>query len=63
MLVDEVLHAFGRLDVWVCSSGLLGPPSINDTAPSSRSSAHGSQDQHDLAGADRRRCRSERGGF
>ena len=27
MLIDEVLHAFGRLDVWVCSSGLLGPPS------------------------------------
>lgn len=34
MLIDEVLHAFGRLDVWVCSSGLLGPPSIHDTTPS-----------------------------
>lgn len=32
-LVDEVLHAFGRLDVWACSSGLLGPPSIHDTTP------------------------------
>ncbi|KAG8165169.1 hypothetical protein KVR01_005444 [Diaporthe batatas] len=32
-LIDEVLHAFGRLDVWVCSSGLLGPPSIHDTTP------------------------------
>jgi NAD(P)-dependent dehydrogenase (short-subunit alcohol dehydrogenase family) len=34
LLIDEVLTAFGRLDVWVCSSGLLGPPSITDTAPS-----------------------------
>jgi NAD(P)-dependent dehydrogenase (short-subunit alcohol dehydrogenase family) len=33
VLIDEVLNAFGRLDVWVCSSGLLGPPSINDTTP------------------------------
>lgn len=33
VLIDEVLHAFGRLDVWVCSSGLLGPPSIHDTTP------------------------------
>lgn len=32
-LIDEVLNAFGRLDVWVCSSGLLGPPSIHDTTP------------------------------
>ncbi|KAK3328899.1 hypothetical protein B0H66DRAFT_596508 [Apodospora peruviana] len=30
-LIDEVLNAFGRLDVWVCSSGLLGPPSIHET--------------------------------
>ncbi|RYO77801.1 hypothetical protein DL762_009039 [Monosporascus cannonballus] len=30
---DEVLNAFGRLDVWVCSSGLLGPPSIEATTP------------------------------
>jgi len=33
VLLDEVLNAFGRLDVWVCSSGLLGPPSISDTTP------------------------------
>ena len=33
VLIDEVLNAFGRLDVWVCSSGLLGPPSISDTSP------------------------------
>lgn len=32
-LIDEVLNAFGRLDVWVCSSGLLGPPSIEATTP------------------------------
>ncbi|KAJ4419880.1 hypothetical protein N0V82_004703 [Gnomoniopsis sp. IMI 355080] len=32
-LIDEVLNAFGRLDIWVCSSGLLGPPSIHDTTP------------------------------
>ncbi|OTB18338.1 hypothetical protein K445DRAFT_55839, partial [Daldinia sp. EC12] len=33
ILIDEVLNAFGRLDVWVCSSGLLGPPSIEATTP------------------------------
>ena len=33
-LIDDVLNAFGRLDVWVCSSGLLGPPSIDLTTPS-----------------------------
>jgi cytidine deaminase len=33
VLIDEVLNAFGRLDVWVCSSGLLGPPSIFETTP------------------------------
>ena len=32
-LVDDILNACGRLDVWVCSSGLLGPPSIEDTGP------------------------------
>ncbi|KAF2238088.1 NAD(P)-binding protein [Viridothelium virens] len=32
-LVDDVLNAWGRLDVWVTSSGLLGPPSIADTSP------------------------------
>ena len=33
-LVDDVLNAWGRLDVWVSSSGLLGPPSIDMTTPS-----------------------------
>lgn len=32
-LIDEILNATGRLDVWVCSSGLLGPPSIDATTP------------------------------
>ncbi len=32
-LIDEALNAWGRLDVWVCSSGLLGPPSIDGTTP------------------------------
>jgi NAD(P)-dependent dehydrogenase (short-subunit alcohol dehydrogenase family) len=32
-LIDEALNAWGRLDVWVCSSGLLGPPSIDMTTP------------------------------
>ena len=32
-LIDNVLESCGRLDVWVCSSGLLGPPSIEDTGP------------------------------
>jgi cytidine deaminase len=32
-LIDECLAAFGRLDAWVCSSGLLGPASIHDTTP------------------------------
>ncbi|OLN88485.1 3-oxoacyl-[acyl-carrier-protein] reductase 4 [Colletotrichum chlorophyti] len=33
VLIDELLNAFGRLDIWVSSAGLLGPPSINDTTP------------------------------
>ncbi|PMD41537.1 NAD(P)-binding protein [Hyaloscypha variabilis F] len=33
-LIDEILNSFGRLDVWVCSSGLLGPPSLDATTPS-----------------------------
>ncbi|KAH6648289.1 hypothetical protein BKA67DRAFT_522132 [Truncatella angustata] len=33
VLIDDVLNAFGRLDVWVSSSGLLGPPSIAATTP------------------------------
>ena len=33
-LIDDVLNTFGRLDVWVCSSGILGPPSIDLTTPS-----------------------------
>ncbi|KAF2088121.1 NAD(P)-binding protein [Saccharata proteae CBS 121410] len=32
-LIDDVLNSWGRLDVWVTSSGLLGPPSIVDTSP------------------------------
>ncbi|KAI4161431.1 MAG: hypothetical protein LQ342_004834 [Letrouitia transgressa] len=32
-LIDDVLNTWGRLDVWVCSSGLLGPPSIDATTP------------------------------
>jgi NAD(P)-dependent dehydrogenase (short-subunit alcohol dehydrogenase family) len=32
-LIDEVLNSWGRLDVWVCSSGLLGPPSLQATTP------------------------------
>ncbi|KAF8854408.1 NAD(P)-binding protein [Acephala macrosclerotiorum] len=32
-LIDDVLNSWGRLDVWVCSSGLLGPPSIDATTP------------------------------
>ncbi|KIW10839.1 hypothetical protein PV08_10138 [Exophiala spinifera] len=33
VLIDEALNAWGRIDVWVCSSGLLGPPSIDMTTP------------------------------
>lgn len=33
VLIDEALNAFGRVDIWVCSSGLLGPPSIDATTP------------------------------
>lgn len=32
-LIDEALNAWGRLDVWACSTGLLGPPSIDQTSP------------------------------
>ncbi|KAL8879413.1 MAG: hypothetical protein Q9192_008242 [Flavoplaca navasiana] len=32
-LIDDILNTWGRLDVWVCSSGLLGPPSITNTTP------------------------------
>ncbi|KAL8678576.1 MAG: hypothetical protein Q9186_005079 [Xanthomendoza sp. 1 TL-2023] len=32
-LIDEILNTWGRLDVWVCSSGLLGPASITNTTP------------------------------
>lgn len=32
-LIDDVLNSWGRLDVWVCSSGLLGPPSLDATTP------------------------------
>ncbi|KAM3077433.1 hypothetical protein ACMFMG_006777 [Clarireedia jacksonii] len=33
-LIDDILNAFGRLDIWVCSSGLLGPAAIEATKPS-----------------------------
>ncbi|KAF2452472.1 hypothetical protein BDY21DRAFT_359288 [Lineolata rhizophorae] len=32
-LIDDVLNQWGRLDVWVTSSGLLGPSNIEDTSP------------------------------
>ncbi|KAH7064557.1 hypothetical protein B0J12DRAFT_560247 [Macrophomina phaseolina] len=32
-LIDDILNSWGRLDVWITSSGLLGPPSIADTSP------------------------------
>jgi NAD(P)-dependent dehydrogenase (short-subunit alcohol dehydrogenase family) len=32
-MIDDVLNSWGRLDVWVCSSGLLGPPSLEATTP------------------------------
>ncbi|KAL8874700.1 MAG: hypothetical protein Q9198_006850, partial [Flavoplaca austrocitrina] len=32
-LIDDILNTWGRLDVWVCSSGLLGPASITNTTP------------------------------
>ncbi|KAK1918494.1 hypothetical protein P3342_001412 [Pyrenophora teres f. teres] len=32
-LIDDVLNTWGRLDVWTSSTGLLGPPSINQTGP------------------------------
>lgn len=32
-LIDDVLNAWGRLDIWVASSGLLGPSSISQTSP------------------------------
>jgi len=32
-LIDDILNSWGRLDVWVCSSGLLGPPSLEATTP------------------------------
>jgi NAD(P)-dependent dehydrogenase (short-subunit alcohol dehydrogenase family) len=32
-LLDEILNTWGRLDVWICSSGLLGPASIDETSP------------------------------
>ncbi|KAK7522081.1 hypothetical protein IWZ03DRAFT_108720 [Phyllosticta citriasiana] len=33
-LIDDILNAWGRLDVWVSSRGLLGPPTLETTAPS-----------------------------
>ncbi|KAK4636150.1 hypothetical protein CLAFUW4_00212 [Fulvia fulva] len=34
MLIDDVLNSWGRLDIFVTSSSLLGPSSITDTTPS-----------------------------
>lgn len=33
VLIDEALNDWGRVDVWVCSSGVLGPISIDATTP------------------------------
>lgn len=33
VLIDEALNAYGRLDVWVTASGILGPASIDATTP------------------------------
>lgn len=33
VVIDEALNGYGRLDVWICSSGLLGPSSIDATTP------------------------------
>ncbi|KAI9885539.1 MAG: hypothetical protein M1823_002678 [Watsoniomyces obsoletus] len=32
-LIDDVLNTWGRLDIWVHSAGLLGPPSLEKTTP------------------------------
>jgi NAD(P)-dependent dehydrogenase (short-subunit alcohol dehydrogenase family) len=32
-LIDDVLNAWGRLDIWVSSTGFLGPHSITSTSP------------------------------
>ncbi|KAK3695080.1 hypothetical protein B0T22DRAFT_454280 [Podospora appendiculata] len=45
-LIDEVLNTYGRLDVWVSSSGLLGPPSIQATTADD---LHKSFEAHTLA--------------
>ncbi|KAK1752391.1 putative cytidine deaminase [Echria macrotheca] len=45
-LIDEILAAFGRLDVWVSSSSLLGPASIHDTTADS---VHACLAAHSLA--------------
>ncbi|CAI6332099.1 unnamed protein product [Periconia digitata] len=33
VLIDDILNQWGRLDIWVSSTGLLGPPSITSTSP------------------------------
>ncbi|KAL8691380.1 MAG: hypothetical protein Q9218_003374, partial [Villophora microphyllina] len=33
-LIDDILNTWGRLDVWILSSGLLGPAYITNTTPS-----------------------------
>ncbi|CAK4033899.1 Hypothetical predicted protein [Lecanosticta acicola] len=32
-LIDDILNAWGRLDIWVTSSGFIGPSSISQTTP------------------------------
>lgn len=32
-LIDDVLNWGGRLDLWICCAGILGPASIADTGP------------------------------
>ncbi|KAF3938567.1 hypothetical protein ABW19_dt0209139 [Dactylella cylindrospora] len=35
VLIDDVLNSWGRLDIWLCSSGILGPASIQELTPQS----------------------------
>lgn len=32
-LIDDVLNSCGRLDIWVCAAGWLGPAAIEKTGP------------------------------
>jgi NAD(P)-dependent dehydrogenase (short-subunit alcohol dehydrogenase family) len=33
-LLDDILNLWGRLDIWVCSAGQIGPATIATTSPS-----------------------------